>query len=110
MWMQASCRSSKCRGPKPRSSVENSPLWKGRPDGSRKAGSMPCPWKPNGSMPAGRERRRPIASGDAEQALAGVAWYGANAEKRTHEVGEKQPNIWGIHDMHGNVWDWCKEA
>ncbi|MFD7818998.1 formylglycine-generating enzyme family protein [Streptomyces sp. NPDC059785] len=39
--------------------------------------------------------------------LDDVAWYRDNAGERSHEVGGRQPNPWGFHDMLGNVWDWC---
>ncbi|MCK9902795.1 sulfatase-modifying factor protein [Parafrankia colletiae] len=40
-------------------------------------------------------------------ALDEIAWYRANSGERIHEVGGKAPNTWGLHDMLGNVWDWC---
>jgi sulfatase modifying factor 1 len=39
--------------------------------------------------------------------LDDIAWYRGNSGERVHVVGGKQPNAWGLHDMLGNVWDWC---
>jgi|GEM_PF-1557700 len=92
---------------------------------------MFCRWatevlRRHGFLKAGQEIRLPseseweyacragtstrFSSGDIEEDLAEVGWYDENSGNRTHPVAKKPANAWGLHDVHGNVWEKCEDT
>jgi len=47
--------------------------------------------------------------GDRDSELGDYAWYDENSDRKPHPVGQKEPNAFGLYDMHGNAMEWCED-
>lgn len=70
-----------------------------------------CDWSANGyRLPTDAEWQyacKAKSAGYRYGKIEDIAWYCENSEGRTHEVGKKDSNNWGLYDMIGNTWEWC---
>ncbi len=74
-------------------------------------GVMPSGWK--FALPTEAQWEYACRAGEtglySEGTVKEVAWYDGNSAGKPHNVGTKKANAWGLHDMHGNVLEWCAD-
>jgi formylglycine-generating enzyme required for sulfatase activity len=75
------------------------------------SGVLPSGWKM--ALPTEAQWEYACRAGETGAYSGGtvdqVAWSKSYMQSKTNQVGKKKPNLWGLHDMHGNVWEWCAD-
>lgn len=76
-----------------------------------RSGEVACDWASDGyRLPTEAEWQYACKAGTSGYRygqIDDIAWYAGNSAGRVHDVGGRAPNPWGLHDMLGNVWEWC---
>ena len=123
-WQRVVGTTPSCFGGKPKNPVE-SVSWNDCQDFIRKLNALPSA-KASGfvfRLPTEAEWEMACRAGATgmycrladgteitKETFGRVAWFVYNTNNQTHPVGEKEPNAWGLYDMHGNVWEWTETA
>ena len=85
------------------------------PSGYRFCLPSECQWEYACRLSVDQSGQRQILetdyyTGDGVAALDAAGWHAGNSESKTHPVGQKAGTSLGLYDLHGNVWEWCRDA